>query len=47
MQNHVDTIEVDATWAGKVVTQGRQLLLIDCHDGVDGTFSDMQGGGVR
>lgn len=47
MQDDVHAVEGNLARGGQVVTQGWQLLLVDGHDGIDGSLSDVEGGGVR
>jgi hypothetical protein len=47
VEDQVHSVEVDLPVAREVVTESGQLVLVYGHDGVDGTFSDMQTGQVR
>lgn len=41
VEDDIHAIERDLPLVGEVVAQGRQLLFVNGHDGVDGSFSDM------
>ena len=47
MQDDIYAIKGYLTSGGQVVSQGRQLLLVDGHNGINGSLSDVEGGRVR
>lgn len=46
VQYQIHSVKVDFTIESEIITQSGELVLIDGHNRIDGSFSDVERGGV-